>query len=182
MSQHRRGSIHGSSPVPGHPSTTVSASSVSSSASHEVQTRGIPLPGMVPSRSIHASPMHGNPIHGFVNPLGPGGLVHPSPPTHAAAASGISHHPNVHQGIGTSAVNGYIIFQRSWRLFYNRRFIEMSYGYGQWSYHTYIHYHIYIGVFFYLYTLTNLKFEIKIFLIYMYLSNVVDIKYPANKK
>ncbi|KAG5328567.1 DMDA protein, partial [Acromyrmex charruanus] len=98
MSQHRRGSIHGSSPVPGHPSTTVSASSISSSAAHEVQTRGIPLPGMVPSRSIHASPMHGNPIHGFVNPLGPGGLVHPPPPTHVAAASGISHHPNVHQG------------------------------------------------------------------------------------
>jgi len=104
MSQHRRGSIHGSSPVPGHPSTTVSASSISSSAAHEVQTRGIPLPGMVPSRSIHASPMHGNPIHGFVNPLGPGGLVHPPPPTHVAATSGISHHPNVHQGIGTSAV------------------------------------------------------------------------------
>ncbi|KYN33271.1 Dystrophin, isoforms A/C/F/G/H [Trachymyrmex septentrionalis] len=95
---HRRGSIHGSSPVPGHPSTTVSASSISSSAAHEVQTRGIPLPGMVPSRSIHASPMHGNPIHGFVNPLGPGGLVHPPPPTHVAVASGISHHPNVHQG------------------------------------------------------------------------------------
>lgn len=110
MSQHRRGSIHGS-PVPGHPSTTVSAS-ISSSASHEVQTRGIPLPGMVPPRSIHASPMHGNPIHGFVNPLGPGGLVHSPPPTHTAAASGISHHPsNVHQGIGTAAVNdGYIIF------------------------------------------------------------------------
>ncbi|XP_071626056.1 uncharacterized protein [Temnothorax longispinosus] len=97
MSQHRRGSIHGSSAVPGHPSTAVSASSVSASAAHEVQTRGIPLPGMVPSRSIHASPMHGNPIHGFVNPLGPGGLVHP-PPAHVAAASGISHHPsNVHQ-------------------------------------------------------------------------------------
>ncbi|KAL0109200.1 hypothetical protein PUN28_014352 [Cardiocondyla obscurior] len=99
MSQHRRGSIHGSGSVPGHPSTAISASSISSSASHEVQTRGIPLPGMVPSRSIHASPMHGNPIHGFVNPLGPGGLVHSPPPTHAAAASGISHHPpNVHQG------------------------------------------------------------------------------------
>ncbi|EFN72953.1 Dystrophin, isoforms A/C/F/G [Camponotus floridanus] len=98
MSQPRRGPIHGSSPVPGHPSTTVSASS-SSSSSHEIQTRGIPLPGMVPSRSIHASPMHGNPIHGFVNPLGPGSLVHPPPLTHAAAASGISHHPpNVHQG------------------------------------------------------------------------------------
>ncbi|EFN88041.1 hypothetical protein EAI_16800 [Harpegnathos saltator] len=93
MSQHRRGSIHGGSPVPGHPNAAVSASS-----SHEVQTRGIPLPGMVPpSRSIHASPMHGNPIHGFINPLGPGGLVHPPPTSHAA--SGISHHPaNVHQG------------------------------------------------------------------------------------
>lgn len=112
MSQHRRGAIHGSNPVPGHPSTAISTSSMSSSASHEVQTRGIPLPGMVPPRSIHASPMHGNPIHGFVNPLGPGGLVHPPPTTHAAAASGISHHPsNVHQGTGTSAVNdGYIIF------------------------------------------------------------------------
>jgi len=153
MSQHRRGSIHGSSPVPGHPSTTVSASSVSSSASHEVQTRGIPLPGMVPSRSIHASPMHGNPIHGFVNPLGPGGLVHPSPPTHAVAASGISHHPNVHQGIGTSAVNNYIIFQRSWRLFLNnRRFIEMGYGLSMEPYII-----IYIRVFLYLYTLTSLK-------------------------
>ncbi|EZA55384.1 Dystrophin, isoform B [Ooceraea biroi] len=98
MSQHRRGSIHGS-PVSGHPSTTVSASSISSSASHEVQTRGIPLPGMVPSRSIHASPMHGNPIHGFVNPLGPGSLVHPPPSAHVAAVSGISHHPqNIHQG------------------------------------------------------------------------------------
>jgi len=106
MSQHRRGSVHGSGPVPGHPSTTVSASSsVSSSASHEVQTRGIPLPGMVPSRSIHASPMHGNPIHGFVNPLGPGSLVHPPPPAaaHVTAASGISHHPpSVHQGTEAS--------------------------------------------------------------------------------
>ncbi|KAL6443230.1 hypothetical protein ACFW04_002864 [Cataglyphis niger] len=105
MSQPRRGSIHGS-PVPGHPSTTISAS-LSSSSSHEIQTRGIPLPGMVPSRSVHASSMHGNPIHGgFVNPLGPGSLVHPPPLTHAAAASGISHHPtNVHQGIEYLAVN-----------------------------------------------------------------------------
>lgn len=96
MSQHRRGSIHaaGSSPVPGgHPNA-----SSSSSSSHEVQTRGIPLPGMVPSRSIHGNPMHGNPIHGFVNPLGPAGLVH-SPPTHQPLLSGISHHSSVvHQG------------------------------------------------------------------------------------
>lgn len=95
MSQHRRGSIHaaGSSPVPGgHPNAS------SSSSSHEVQTRGIPLPGMVPSRSIHGNPMHGNPIHGFVNPLGPAGLVH-SPPTHQPLLSGISHHSSVvHQG------------------------------------------------------------------------------------
>lgn len=97
MSQHRRGSIHaaGSSPVPGgHPN----AASSSSSSSHEIQTRGIPLPGMVPSRSIHGNPMHGNPIHGFVNPLGPAGLVH-SPPTHQPLLSGISHHSSVvHQG------------------------------------------------------------------------------------
>lgn len=99
MSQHRRGSIHaaGSSPVPGgHPVPTNAAAS--SSSSHEVQTRGIPLPGMVPSRSIHGNPMHGNPIHGFVNPLGPAGLVH-SPPTHQPLLSGISHHSSVvHQG------------------------------------------------------------------------------------
>ncbi|KAG7201724.1 hypothetical protein KM043_004447 [Ampulex compressa] len=88
MSQHRRGSVHGNSPVPGHPPANVPVSS-----SHESQTRGIPLPGMVPSRSIHGNPMHGNPIHGFVNPLGPAGLVHPPP--------GISHHPQaVHQGTG----------------------------------------------------------------------------------
>ena len=94
MSQHRRGSIHTGSPVPGHPATNTSIP-----PSHEVQTRGIPLPGMVPSRSIHGNPMHGNPIHGFVNPLGPAGLVH-SPPTHQSVLSGISHHsPVVHQGI-----------------------------------------------------------------------------------
>ncbi|KOX70716.1 Dystrophin, isoform B [Melipona quadrifasciata] len=91
---HRRGSIHTGSPVPGHPATNTSIPS-----SHEVQTRGIPLPGMVPSRSIHGNPMHGNPIHGFVNPLGPAGLVH-SPPTHQSVLSGISHHsPVVHQGV-----------------------------------------------------------------------------------
>lgn len=94
MSQHRRGSIHTGSPVTGHSATKTSIPS-----SHEVQTRGIPLPGMVPSRSIHGNPMHGNPIHGFVNPLGPAGLVH-SPPTHQSVLSGISHHsPVVHQGI-----------------------------------------------------------------------------------
>lgn len=93
MSQHRRGSIHAGSPLPGHPAANVPISS-----SHEVQTRGIPLPGMVPSRSIHGNPMHGNPIHGFVNPLGPAGLVH-SPPTHQSVLSGISHHSSiVHQG------------------------------------------------------------------------------------
>lgn len=97
MSQHRRGSVHGASPVPGHPP----ANNLPISA-HEIQTRGIPLPGMVPSRSIHGSPMHGNPIHGFVNPLGPAGIVHP-PPTHPTAlVSGISHRPGetAHQGIG----------------------------------------------------------------------------------
>ncbi|KAF7388787.1 hypothetical protein HZH66_009924 [Vespula vulgaris] len=95
MSQHRRGSVHGASPVPGHPP----ANNLPISA-HEIQTRGIPLPGMVPSRSIHGSPMHGNPIHGFVNPLGPAGIVHP-PPTHPTAlVSGISHRPGetAHQG------------------------------------------------------------------------------------
>lgn len=103
MSQHRRGSVHGASPVPGHPP----ANNLPISA-HEIQTRGIPLPGMVPSRSIHGSPMHGNPIHGFVNPLGPAGIVHP-PPTHPTAlVSGISHRPGetAHQGIGTPALIG----------------------------------------------------------------------------
>ncbi|CAL7946061.1 unnamed protein product [Xylocopa violacea] len=89
-----RQQVHGKgSPVPGHLATNAAIS-----ASHEVQTRGIPLPGMVPSRSIHGNPMHGNPIHGFVNPLGPAGLVH-SPPTHQSVLAGISHHsPVVHQG------------------------------------------------------------------------------------
>lgn len=37
--------------------------------------RGIPLPGMVMPRSLHASPMHG-----FVNPLGPSVFMQGSPP------------------------------------------------------------------------------------------------------
>ncbi|XP_024942913.1 uncharacterized protein LOC112494649 [Cephus cinctus] len=94
MSQQRRGSARGS-PVSGLPGPSAAAAA----SSQENQMRGIPLPGMVPSHSVHGSPMHGNPIHGFVNPLGPAGpagLAHPG--SHPLAIPGISHHPSsVHQ-------------------------------------------------------------------------------------
>lgn len=68
---------------------------LSASAVLEIQTRGIPLPGMVGPRSIHNSPVHiANSVHGFVNPLGPTGA---SPPMSVA---GVPHHsPTLHPGI-----------------------------------------------------------------------------------
>lgn len=74
MSQDRRSSIHcgdGDSPI----LSSAQHQQHQVAGSREVQIpRGIPLPGMVqPSRSIP----HSSPSHGFVNPLGPTGLVGP---------------------------------------------------------------------------------------------------------
>ncbi|KAI4489234.1 hypothetical protein M0804_004732 [Polistes exclamans] len=96
MSQHRRGSVHGASPVPGHPTPTASSSSSNSNlpiSTHEIQTRGIPLPGMVaPSRSIHGSPMHGNPIHGGCSLEGSEKVVQQGGPTSSSSGSPYSSH------------------------------------------------------------------------------------------
>lgn len=88
MSQQRRGSMHGGNSVTNHGS-----SNNLHITSHEIQNHGIPLPGMVPTRSILGNSVLGNPIHGFVNPLGPMGPSH-SPPTHSSGMIGMSHHPS----------------------------------------------------------------------------------------
>ncbi|XP_043463931.1 uncharacterized protein LOC122499561 isoform X2 [Leptopilina heterotoma] len=93
MSQQRRGSMHGGNSVTNHGS-----SNNLHITSHEIQNHGIPLPGMVPTRSILGNSVLGNPIHGFVNPLGPMGPSH-SPPTHSSGMIGISHHPSRYEKV-----------------------------------------------------------------------------------
>lgn len=66
----------------------------------DIQTRGIPLPGMVPPRSNHSSPVQTNPAHGFINPLGPTGhgqmIIQPSSSAHLA---GMSPHQPCYSGL-----------------------------------------------------------------------------------
>ncbi|KAI4501579.1 hypothetical protein M0802_003456 [Mischocyttarus mexicanus] len=80
----------------GHPTSTAASSSSNSNlpiSSHEIQTRGIPLPGMVaPSRSIHGSPMHGNPIHGGCSLEGSEKVVQQGGPTSSSSGSPYSSH------------------------------------------------------------------------------------------
>ena len=95
MSQHRKGSLHGGNSVTNHGS-----SNNLHITSHEIQSHGIPLPGMVPTRSMLGGPILGNSIHGSVNPLGPVGPSH-SPPSHPIGIIGMSHHPStIYQGMG----------------------------------------------------------------------------------